>query len=271
MIIPAYNEEARLPRTLDSVYTYLSNRGRAFEIIVVDDGSFDHTVQEVETFAETRPNVRVIQYAPNQGKGYAVRTGMLAANGDLVLFNDADGASPIEEIEKLERSIANGADIAIGSRAKPDKTRTVEALTYRKYIGNTFNLMVRSLVLPGYHDTQCGFKLFRHKVSDDIFSVSRMNGFAFDVEILYIAKIRRYKVDEIAINWTNIDGSKVNVFTDSPKMLVELLKVAVGAWFGKYRPLVLPPNKRTEIERKADQKANDQKAEPADREPADRS
>ncbi len=237
MIIPAFNEEARLPRTLDSVYTYLSKRGTAFEIIVVDDGSTDHTVDEVETFAETHPNVRVIQYAPNQGKGYAVRTGMLAARGANVLFNDADGASPIEEIVKLEKSIADGADIAIGSRAKPDQTRKVEALVYRKYIGNTFNLLVRGLVLPGYHDTQCGFKMFRHKVAQDIFSVSAMNGFAFDVELLYIARLRHYKVDEIAINWTNIDGSKVNVLTDSPKMLVELLKVAVGAWFGKYRPL----------------------------------
>ncbi len=240
MIIPAYNEEARLPRTLDSVYTYLSKRGSAFEIIVVDDGSVDHTVQEVETFADTHPNVKVMQYAPNQGKGYAVRTGMLAARGELVLFNDADGASPIEEIEKLERAIANGADIAIGSRAKPDDSRVVEALTYRKYIGNTFNLLVRSLVLPGYYDTQCGFKMFRHKVAQDIFSVASMNGFAFDVELLYIAKIRNYKVDEIAINWTNIDGSKVNVLVDSPKMLVEMLKVAVGSWFGKYRPLALP-------------------------------
>jgi len=237
VIIPAYNEEARLPRTLDSVYTYLTKRGRAFEIIVVDDGSIDHTVQEVESFAETRPNVRVLQYAPNQGKGYAVRTGMLAAKGELVLFNDADGASPIEEIEKLERGIANGADIAIGSRAKPDETAKVEALVYRKYIGNTFNLLVKSLLLPGYYDTQCGFKMFRHKVAQDIFSVARMNGFAFDVELLYIAKIRHYKVEEIAINWTNIEGSKVNVLVDSPKMLVGLLKVTVGAWFGKYKKL----------------------------------
>jgi dolichyl-phosphate beta-glucosyltransferase len=245
VIIPAYNEEARLPRTLDSVYTYLSKRGRDFEIIVVDDGSIDHTVQEVETFAETHENVRVLQYAPNQGKGYAVRTGMLAARGELVLFNDADGASPIEEIEKLERSIADGADIAIGSRAKPDESRHVEALAYRKHIGNTFNLLVRTLVLPGYYDTQCGFKMFRHKVAQDIFSVAHMNGFAFDVELLYIAKIRHYRVDEIPINWTNIDGSKVNVLVDSPKMLVEMLKVAVGSWFGKYRSLAMPPERKS--------------------------
>lgn len=235
VVIPAYNEEARLPRTLDSVYKYLSNRGGSFEIIVVDDGSVDHTADAVETFAATRDNVRLISYAPNQGKGHAVRTGMLAAVGDLILFNDADGASPIEEIEKLERSITGGADVAIGSRAKPDDTRHVEALTYRKYIGNTFNILVQSLILPGFHDTQCGFKMFKHKIAKDLFSVTTMNGYAFDVEILYVAKMRGYKIDEIPINWTNIDGSKVNVLTDSPKMLVELLKVATGARFGKYK------------------------------------
>lgn len=235
VVIPAYNEEARLPRTLDSVYKYLSNRGGNFEIIVVDDGSVDHTADAVETYAATRDNVRLISYAPNQGKGHAVRTGMLAAVGDLVLFDDADGASPIEEIEKLERSITGGADVAIGSRAKPDDTRHVEALAYRKYIGNTFNVLVQSLVLPGFHDTQCGFKMFKHKIAKDLFSVTTMNGYAFDVEILYVAKMRGYKIDEIPINWTNIDGSKVNVLTDSPKMLVELLKVATGARFGKYK------------------------------------
>jgi len=238
VIIPAYNEEARLPRTLESVYNFLTKRGTSFEIIVVDDGSADHTVDEVESFAQGRENVRVISYAPNQGKGHAVRTGMLAAKGQLCIFDDADGASPIEEIVKLEARIADGADVAIGSRAKPDETRHVEALLYRKYIGNTFNLLVQSLVLPGIHDTQCGFKMFKHKVAQDVFSVTTMNGYAFDVEVLYVSKLRHYRVDEVPINWTNVDGSKVNVLTDSPKMLVELVKVAAGAWFGKYKKRV---------------------------------
>jgi dolichyl-phosphate beta-glucosyltransferase len=235
VIIPAFNEEARLPRTLESVYNYLSNRGGTFEIIVVDDGSADHTADAVDSFAASRPSVRLISYAPNRGKGYAVRTGMLAAAGDRVLFNDADGASPIEEIVKLEKSIAAGFDVAFGSRAKPDDSRHVEALTYRKYIGNTFNLLVQSLVLPGFHDTQCGFKMFRRTVAQDLFSVTTMNGYAFDVEILYVARLRKYKIEEIPINWTNIDGSKVNVLTDSPKMLIELLKIAGSAYMGKYK------------------------------------
>lgn len=235
VIIPAYNEEARLPRTLDSVHAYLAKRGSSFEIIVVDDGSADHTADEVERFAENHTNVRLISYAPNKGKGHAVRTGMLAAKGNLCIFDDADGASPIEEIVKLEASIASGADLAIGSRAKPDETRHVEALLYRKALGNTFNILVQSLVLPGIHDTQCGFKMFKHHVAQDLFSVTTMNGYAFDVEVLYVAKLRNYRLEEIPINWTNIDGSKVNVLTDSPKMLVELLKVAIGARFGKYK------------------------------------
>ncbi|MBX9671556.1 MAG: glycosyltransferase family 2 protein [Candidatus Obscuribacterales bacterium] len=237
VIIPAYNEEARLPRTLESVHSFLAKRERSFEIIVVDDGSLDHTVDEVETFAATHEHVKLISYAPNKGKGHAVRVGMLAAAGTHIIFNDADGSSPIEEIEKLEGSLECGYDIAIGSRAKPDNSRKVDALAYRKYIGNTFNLIVQSLVLPGIHDTQCGFKMFRQDVARDIFSVAQMDGFAFDVEILYIAKIRRYTVDEIAINWSNVEGSKVNVFVDSPKMLIGLLKVAFDAWAGRYRPV----------------------------------
>ncbi len=238
VVIPAYNEEARLPRTLESVYSYLSRHGKSFEIVVVDDGSTDHTVDVVEAFAQAHSGVRVVSYAPNRGKGHAVRIGMLKAVGDMIIFNDADGSSPIEEIDKLEKSIAQGYDIAIGSRAKPDDQRVVEALTYRKYIGNTFNLIVQSLVLKGIYDTQCGFKMFRHHVAQDLFSVARMDGFAFDVEVLYIARLRGYTIEEIPINWTNVEGSKVNVFTDSPKMFLEVIKVAVGAWLGKYRPLV---------------------------------
>lgn len=237
VVIPAYNEERRLPATLSSVHSYLTGRGETFEIIIVDDGSIDHTVDVVETFAETHKGVRVISYAPNQGKGYAVRTGMLAAKGNYVLFNDADGSSPIAEMEKLETSLKEGHDIAFGSRAKPDDSRKVDALAYRKYIGNTFNFIVQSLILPGVHDTQCGFKMFKYEVAQDLFSVSRLNGFAFDVELLYIGRLRGYKAEEIPINWSNVEGSKVNVFTDSPRMLVETLKVALGAWTGKYKKL----------------------------------
>jgi len=238
VIIPAYNEVRRLPHTLALVYNYLKSHFNSFELIVVDDGSYDSTADYVDDFALQSPEVRLISYVPNKGKGHAVRVGMLAASGDLILFDDADGSSPIEELQKLLDSIKDGADIAIGSRAKPDEQRTVNALAYRKYLGNTFNVIVQGLLLPGFYDTQCGFKLFKKEMAHDIFSVTRLDRFAFDVEVLYIARLRDYKITEIPINWTNVEGSKVNVFTDSPQMLLEVLGVAVAAWTGRYSKLI---------------------------------
>lgn len=237
VIIPAYNEERRLPATLVSIYDYLTNRGTDFEILVVDDGSLDHTSAVVESFAIDHPRVRLLSYSPNQGKGYAVRAGMLASHGSFLLLDDADGSSPISELTLLEDAIASGADIAIGSRAKPDPTRVVEALAYRKFIGNTFNFIVQSLLVPGIYDTQCGFKLFKRVIARDIFSVARLDGYAFDVEALFIARLRGYGVSEVAINWTNVAGSKVNVFLDSPRMLTEVLSVWLSSQIGRYRRL----------------------------------
>jgi len=235
VIIPAYNEEYRLPPTLESVYQYLSDRGYTFEIIVVDDGSVDHTIEAVESFAKHHEGIRLLSYNPNQGKGHAVRVGMLAANGDLVLFDDADGSSPIAEMERLVHAIEQGADVAIGSRNKPSDERTVEARAYRKHIGNTFNMIVQSLLLPGLYDTQCGFKMFKREAARDIFSVACLNGYAFDVELLFIAKIRGYKIAEQAIDWHHVRGSKVNVLLDSPKMLIEVIRITIGALFGRYK------------------------------------
>ena len=237
VIIPAYNEEHRLPSTLRSVYEYLAASGKSFDVVVVDDGSRDGTVDVVDAFARDHSEVRVLSYQPNQGKGHALRSGIMAAKGDLLLIDDADGSSPIEELARLEAGIAAGADIVIGSRAKPDPSRQVDALAYRKFIGNTFNLIVQNLLLPGFYDTQCGFKLFKAAVARDIFSVSQVNGYGFDVEILYIARIRGYKTEEVAINWHNVTGSKVNVLVDSPKMLFDVFKIALGRLFGKYRRL----------------------------------
>ena len=235
VIIPAYNEESRLPKTLESVYQFLHLRGRSFEIVVVDDGSHDNTAEVVREYGKSHPEVRVVSYQPNRGKGYAVRVGMLAGKGETLLIDDADGSSPIEEVERLEAAIAGGADIAIGSRAKPDESRKIVALAHRKFIGNTFNAIVQGLLLPGFYDTQCGFKLFKRAVARDLFSVNRIDGFGFDVEILYIARTRGYKTEELAINWVNMEGSKVNVLVDSPKMFLEVLKVAASAAIGVYR------------------------------------
>lgn len=242
VVIPAYNEEHRIPATLQSVHDFLSQSGRSFELIIVDDGSLDGTAQVVESFAENHPHTRLISYQPNRGKGHAVRVGMLAAEGDLLLMNDADGSSPIAEARKLIDAIAGGADVAIGSRAKPDDSREVKALAYRKMIGNAFNIIVQSMLLPGITDTQCGFKMFTRKAARDVFPVQRINGYGFDVEILSIARLHGYRLAEIPINWANVEGSKVNVLLDSPKMFIEVLRIKTSALLGHYKRL--PTNVR---------------------------
>lgn len=234
IIIPAYNEEKRLPATLESVSNFFTDKRMPFEIIIVDDGSTDNTAAIVNQYASRHLHTRLIVNKINKGKGFAIKTGVLAATGELILINDADGSSPIEEVDRLRAAIEDGAQLAIGSRAKPDSTRKVNALPYRTYIGNTFNRIVQSLLLPGIYDTQCGFKLFKKDIARNIFSLSTIDGYAFDVEILYLARLNKYRIDEISINWNNVPGSKVNVFVDSLKMLVEVLKISWNAAQGKY-------------------------------------
>ncbi len=237
VIIPAYNEEKRLPTTLESVHNFLSEREDSFEIIIVDDGSSDGTKEVVKVFAENHCGVRLISHSPNQGKGFSVREGMLKAEGQLLLLDDADGASPIAEIVRLEKAIANGADVAIGSRAKQGDETVVNALSHRKHIGNTFNMIVQSLLLRGIEDTQCGFKLFKHDVAMDLFGVAQLNRYAFDVEILYLARLKGYDIAEVPINWTNVEGSKINLVTDPMSMLFEIGKIFLGRMCGRYGKL----------------------------------
>lgn len=234
VIIPAYNEEKRLPSTLESVHNFLSDCEQDFEIIVVDDGSSDNTKTVVNEFAASHCSVRLIAHTPNMGKGYSVREGMLKAEGEFLLLDDADGASPIGEIVRLMRAIEEGADVAIGSRAKPGDETVVKSLSHRKHIGNTFNMIVQSSLLPGIQDTQCGFKLFKRDVAMDLFSIAKLNRYAFDVEILYLARLKGYTIAEVPINWTNIEGSKINLVTDPMSMLFELSKVGLGRVCGSY-------------------------------------
>jgi len=236
VVIPAYNEQSRLLLTLQSVHDFLLKSMLDFEIIVVNDGSKDATIQIVQEFASHNQKVRLITYDRNKGKGHAVRAGVLASYGNLILMNDADGSSPIEEIGRLQAAIVQGADIAIGSRAKPDSECHIEALSYRKYIGRIFGSIVQMLVLPGIYDTQCGFKLFKKSAAKNVFSLARVNGYAFDVEILYIAKQKNYIIEEVAINWANVDGSKINLLLDPLKMLYEILKIKINDQLGLYKP-----------------------------------
>jgi len=222
IIIPAYNEEQRLKSTLEKVVAYLEEYNPNYEIIVVDDGSKDKTFELASAF---HPKVRAIKQPRNMGKGAAVRTGMMAANGKLLLFSDADLSTPIYEINKIVEHIDCGFDVVIGSRAIDNDMIKVHQPFYREFMGKTFNKFVQLFAIKGIKDTQCGFKGFRSQVAKDIFSKTKIDGFGFDVEVLYLAHKNNYKIVEVPVEWYNDERSTVNPITDSFNMLLEILKV----------------------------------------------
>jgi dolichyl-phosphate beta-glucosyltransferase len=224
VVIPAYNETARLEPTLRRVIDHCRVHHPAFEIIVVDDGSTDGTPELVERIGAEEHRVKLIALGANRGKGAAVRAGMLAARGREVLFSDADLATPIEELDKLRRRLADGCDIAIGSRAAPGADIRVRQHPMRELMGRTFNLMVRVAALGGIRDTQCGFKLFRRDAAHDLFGHACLDGFAFDVEVLWLAR-GRYQVAEVPVVWSHVDDSKVSPGGDAARMFVDLLRI----------------------------------------------
>jgi dolichyl-phosphate beta-glucosyltransferase len=234
VIIPAFNEQDRLEPTLRSIVGYLRSRGVAREVIVVDDGSRDGTSDLAARLSSEFPEVRMIRLARNSGKGCAVRTGVLNAMGTEVLFADADGATPIEEIERLEAALAAGADVAIGSRALYARGVEVRTRFYRKVMGRIFHSLVSMLTVRGIQDTQCGFKLLKAGIAHDLFCRMRMDGFSFDVEVLLMAQRCGYKVAEIPVNWTHQPGSRVNLVTDSLRMAVDLFRIRAHAMRGHY-------------------------------------
>ncbi len=242
VIIPAYNEARRLPLFLQRVIAHLNQRHQFYEILVVDDGSQDQTARAVERAARGCPHVRLIQLTCNMGKGAAVRRGMQAARGTVQLFADADGAAPIEELGRLEAAIDAGADLAIGSRALASKNPafTVHARWHRSALGSIFNNLVRYLSAQPIADTQCGFKLFRQPIAKDLFSVSCVDGYAFDLELLHIARQRNYGIAEVPINWTDQPGSKVRPWRDGFIMLRELLAIRKRDAQGLYLPRCRP-------------------------------
>jgi len=225
VIVPAFNEERRLPPTLVDMVDHLDEWGKSYEIIVVDDGSTDETPTVVEKFARLRPQVRLIRLPANRGKGAAVKTGMESAYGARRLFADADGSTPFGEIRRLMEQLDSGADVAIGSRALASQATRVQTVWYRKVLGRIFNGTVNLLLLPHIADTQCGFKLFTAAAAREIFHRQTVSRFSFDVEILYIARRLGLEVVEVPINWTNVPGSKVNLVLDSAQMLLEVLLV----------------------------------------------
>jgi dolichyl-phosphate beta-glucosyltransferase len=235
VVIPAYNEEKRIVESINRINDYLKHKGWEFEIIVVNDGSSDNTLKILDSLSSKIPQLRVISYSVNMGKGFAVRTGVLESKGDLVLVSDADLSTPIEEIEKLipmiDISKGGSCAVAIGSRALSESQIVIRQPWWREIMGKTFNRLVRFFVIDGFLDTQCGFKLFDGEASKRIFKSATVKRFAFDVEILLLAKKMGYSIKEVPVKWLNSAQSKVNPFLDSLQMFKDLIKIKISTMF----------------------------------------
>jgi glycosyltransferase involved in cell wall biosynthesis len=234
IIIPAHNEEHRLPPTLKSVDAYLEKQGYDSEIVVVENGSQDLTAVVTEAFAADHPRVRLLR-EQGRGKGLAVRRGMLESYGDYRFICDADLSMPISEVPKFLPPAVTGCDVAIGSREAPGARRFNEP-PYRHIQGRVFSNLVKLFALPGFEDTQCGFKCFSAQVALDIFDVQVFKGMSFDVEVLYIALKRGYCVKEIPIDWYYRSESRVNPIADPLRMLGDILKIRRNWRQGLYAP-----------------------------------
>ncbi len=232
LIIPAHNEEIRLPDTLKQVMAFCESQPYSIEVLIVENGSQDHTFQIAQDFAANNPQVRVMQNTLS-GKGRAVKQGILTAQGEYRFMCDVDLSMPVEEINRFIPPSLKEADIVIASREAPGAIRYGEPY-YRHFVGRIYNGLIRNLALPGLQDTQCGFKCFTGLVTQDVFPRQTMTGWSFDVEILFIARLLGYKVVEIPIHWYYCPNSKISVVRDSFKMGVDLLTIRLNALRGIY-------------------------------------
>lgn len=223
IIIPAYNEETRLQNTLPQVARFLTTQAYKAEVVVVDDGSIDRTAEIVEQIAQQYSCIRLVR-AAHGGKGHAVKTGMLQVDSEYAFLCDADLAMPITELPKFLPPVQNGYQVAIGSREGKGAVRYNEPF-YRHLMGRVFNWLVKTLAVPGFEDTQCGFKCFHHSVRRDLFSHQTINGFGFDVEVLYIALKRGYRIVEVPIDWYYQAESKVHPIRDTLRMIQDIMTV----------------------------------------------
>lgn len=232
IIIPAYNEESRLPATLPQVITFVEAQDVPLDILVVDNGSADRTAEIAGEFAAQHLCLTVLSQ-PVRGKGAAVRQGMLQGRGEYLFICDADLAMPIEELGKFLPSTLGEYDVAIASREVPGAVRYNEPWR-RHLMGRVFNFIVRLLAVPGIQDTQCGFKCFRREVAHDIFAIQKIDGWAFDVEILHIAQQRGYRIVEVPIHWYYGEGSRISAVRDSWDMLREVFRIRRNGRAGLY-------------------------------------
>jgi dolichyl-phosphate beta-glucosyltransferase len=240
IIIPAYNEAHRLPQTLPRVLRFIEQSAEPLSLIVVDNASTDETARIAAEMLEGRPYARLLSQ-PIPGKGAAVRKGMLEGDGRYLFICDADLAMPIEELPRFyPQNLGGDYDVAIASREAPGAHRYHEPW-YRHLMGRVFNFIVRLLAVPGIHDTQCGFKAFRREVARDLFRVQRINGWAFDVEVLALARRRGYTILEVGIPWYYGEGSRVNPIADSVRMFAEVLRIRRAVRSGLYDEPTAPP------------------------------
>jgi len=234
IIIPAYNEGARVGATLERVLAYVDEQGWDAEVIAVDDGSRDDTAETIGRYAQKNSRLRLLQNPGNRGKGYSIRNGMLHAEGAIMLFSDADLSSPIEEAGKLFAAIGEGADIAIGSRWLCSAVQTQRQSAFRQLLGRIFNLSLRIILGLNFKDTQCGFKAFTRRAAQTIFPLQTIERWGFDAELLYLARKFGLKVEEVPVIWAHSEGTRINPLRDGIKMFVETLKIRWNGMSGKY-------------------------------------
>jgi len=239
IIIPAYNESARIPATLESVVAAVRLHQWPAEVIVVNDGSTDSTAQLVRNFSLHAPEVRLLENPGNRGKGYSVRAGILNAKGDIVMFTDADLSAPMNEADRLFAALSNGADIAIGSRWLESGRQTHRQPLYRQIFGRCFNAVCRMVMQLPFADTQCGFKAFTRSAAQTVFQLQTIERWGFDPEILFIAIKRGFRVVEVPVSWAHDERSRMSYLRDGLQMLKELAIVRWNAMMGRY-------NKQTE-------------------------
>jgi len=225
VVVPCYNEEQRLPRTIELIERYLDARGEPYELILVDDGSADETRKVMDEAAARHPAVKIVLLPKNRGKGRALAEGVQVSRGETVLVTDADLSTPIDELPKLEAALAKGAGVAIGSRAVRGSRVELAQPIYRVLMGKVFNLIVQAVLLPGIWDTQCGFKLFRGDIARDVFAGLTTDGFGYDPEVLYLAKKKGMRIAEVPVVWRNSAPTKVSAVRSSLDMFRHVLRV----------------------------------------------
>jgi dolichyl-phosphate beta-glucosyltransferase len=231
IIIPAHNEENRLPDTLEQVFDFLNKKSFTAEVVVVENGSSDRTLEVAQNFSKLHANLCVIQ--SERGKGAAVRAGMLAAKGDYRFMCDADLSMPVEEIVRFIPPALNNFDITIASREAKGAVRYNEP-RYRHWGGRAINFLIQLLILPGLNDTQCGFKCFSARVTEDIFNLQTLNGWSFDIELLYLARRHKYSIQEIPIHWIHHPETKVSAVRDAIRMIQDIFRIHANARRGIY-------------------------------------